>query len=210
MSLYIIFKHTFYTYTYVYIHRRHDNDCIDGAALFYTSTLHPSTFDNLRHYIAHRSDPTLPSTIQPQHVESTCVFIPAGWDTWEKIKTLEESHLCKEVDTKQDDIIQNQSGGRVTKALLSIYREAIPEPGHGNQDPGLQPTVTSEDEQIFYARYFQQPSIVRSSLPPSLSTTFLRELKDWEASTSTFSSEDITEVIFFYFVIISNNVNIFR
>ena len=103
------------------------------------------------------------------------------------------------MDTKQDDIIQNQLGGAITASLLSIYREAIPDPGHENQDTGLQSIVTSEDEQILYARYFRQSSAVRLLSPPSLSTTFLRELKDWEASTSTFASEDTIEVTFFFF-----------
>ncbi|KAG2226028.1 hypothetical protein INT45_002494, partial [Circinella minor] len=162
--------------------------CNYGAALFYTSTFHPSTFNNLREYIAHRSDSTIPSTIQPQHAESTRVLIPAGWDTWEKIKALEENSQCK-VEKEWNDIIQNQSGDEITTGH-SIYCEAIPEPVYENQCQGSQSTVTSEDEQVLYARYFQHSSAVQPPLPPPLSTTFLRELEHCKASISISPPKD--------------------
>ncbi|KAI9269103.1 dynein light intermediate chain-domain-containing protein [Phascolomyces articulosus] len=177
-----------------------------GAGLFYTSTFYPSTFDTLRTYIAYRSEEQDPSTtittdnndkmtmriptIQPHYVESSCVTIPAGWDTWEKIKLLEENYQCQEMDKAWEEVYDGKEGGVIKTMALSIYHEAVSEPTLENSDQVLQPSVTSEDEQILYARFFNSSNVIRPPPPPPLSTTFLRELAHREATMPTTSPKE--------------------
>ncbi|KAG1123290.1 hypothetical protein G6F42_010687 [Rhizopus arrhizus] len=134
-----------------------------GAALFYTSTLHPYTFHNLREYILHR---TLTTSAKPyqfhlkaQVIERDTVLVPSGWDSWGKIKVLREGFDCDHVsegwDADMDAVIDRQNPGNT--GARGTYEEAIP-----NGESEIQPqyniptTAICEDEQSFYDRHYEK------------------------------------------------------
>lgn len=100
--------------------------------MFYTSTLHPYTFHNLREYILHR---TLTTSAKPyqfhlkaQVIERDTVLVPSGWDSWGKIKILKEGFDCENVsegwDVDMDAVIDRQKPGNT--GARGTYEEAIP------------------------------------------------------------------------------------
>lgn len=70
--------------------------------MFYTSTLQPYTFHNLRQYILHRllttSSKSYPFKLKAQVVERDAVLVPAGWDSWGKLRVLREGFDCDAVN----------------------------------------------------------------------------------------------------------------
>ncbi|KAF7731782.1 hypothetical protein EC973_008297 [Apophysomyces ossiformis] len=142
-----------------------------GAALFYTSTLQPYTFHNLRQYILHRLL-TMPSKPFPfmkkvQVVERDCVLVPSGWDSWGKVKVLREGFDCEGVqqgwDADMEAILDRQQPG--PNGARAIFEETIPDPELEEQPLNLPPTVPCEDEQIFFERHFE--TLQRASEGPS-------------------------------------------
>lgn len=107
---------------------------IDGAALFYTSTLQPYTFHNLRQYILHRllSTPTkpYPFNMKAQVIERDVVLVPSGWDSWGKLRVLREGFDCEAVnqgwDTDMDAVTDRQQPG--AHGARGIYEEVISDP----------------------------------------------------------------------------------
>lgn len=103
---------------------------LDGAALFYTSTLHPHTFHNLRQYTLHRllSVPSKPYPFgtRAMVVERDTVLVPAGWDSWGKVRVLREGFDCEgassEWDADLDEGEAKEGGAR------KIYEEVIADP----------------------------------------------------------------------------------
>ncbi|CAG8725000.1 10819_t:CDS:2, partial [Dentiscutata erythropus] len=75
-----------------------------GAALFYTTTRDPKTFENLRQYVLHRflgskssssdAKSTYTLTVKPNFVERDTVLVPTGWDSWNQIKFLRDGFDC--------------------------------------------------------------------------------------------------------------------
>ncbi|KAG2216387.1 hypothetical protein INT45_004805 [Circinella minor] len=132
-----------------------------GAALFYTSTLHPYTFHNLRQYILHRLLTTqtkaYPFSLKAQVVERDSVMVPAGWDSWGKIRVLREGFDCEGVhqgwDADMESIIDRQDPG--AHGARGVYEEAIPDPEAEEQPLNIQPPVTCEDEQVFFERHYE-------------------------------------------------------
>ncbi|KAG2186893.1 hypothetical protein INT44_003120 [Umbelopsis vinacea] len=138
-----------------------------GAALFYTSTLHPHTFHNLRQYILHRllTVPTkpYPFSTRAMVVERDTVLVPAGWDSWGKIRVLREGFDCEGASSEWDDdlVEDGEHEGRARK----VYEEVIPDPEADEQPLNLQPAIAAEDEQVFLERHFE--TLQRTSESPS-------------------------------------------
>jgi hypothetical protein len=83
---------------------------VDGASLFYTSFRQPKTITNLRHHIlrrlmlanaANKGSTATKDTIRNQPdilaevAEKDTVQVPAGWDSFGKIRVLRESFDCE-------------------------------------------------------------------------------------------------------------------
>ncbi|KAI9322309.1 dynein light intermediate chain-domain-containing protein [Dichotomocladium elegans] len=138
-----------------------------GAALFYTSTLHPYTFHNLRQYILHRLLTThskaFPFTLKAQVIERDSVMVPTGWDTWGKIRVLREGFDCEYVhqgwDADLESIMDRQEPG--PHGARGEYEEAIPDPEIEEQPLNTSPPVTCEDEQVFFERHHETLRPVR-------------------------------------------------
>ncbi|KAI8389480.1 dynein light intermediate chain-domain-containing protein [Blakeslea trispora] len=134
-----------------------------GAALFYTSTLNPHTFHNLREYLLHRtlttSSKPYPFSLKAQVVERDTVLVPSGWDSWGKIKVLREGFECDRVsegwDADMDAVFERQNPG--STGARGTYEEAIPDDNESTIQPQHIPVITTcEDEQSFYDRYFEK------------------------------------------------------
>ncbi|KAI8075542.1 dynein light intermediate chain-domain-containing protein [Thamnidium elegans] len=132
-----------------------------GAALFYTSTLHPYTYHNLREYILHRvlttSTKPYPFHIKAQVIERDTVLVPSGWDSWGKIKVLREGFDCENLsdgwDADMDAVIDRQSPGKL--GARGIYEDSILN-GDSEVQPQHIPTTTiCEDEQSFFERHYE-------------------------------------------------------
>lgn len=103
----------------------------DGAALLYTSTLHPYTFHSLREYILHRvlNTPSKPYSfhLKAQVIERDTVLVPSGWDSWGKIRILREGFDCDHVsegwDADMDAVIDRQNPGNT--GARGTYEESI-------------------------------------------------------------------------------------
>lgn len=104
---------------------------VDGAALFYTSTLHPYTYHNLREYILHRvlttSTKPYPFHIKAQVIERDTVLVPSGWDSWGKIKILREGFDCENLndgwDADMDAVMDRQMPDKL--GARGIYEDSI-------------------------------------------------------------------------------------
>ncbi|KAF7721649.1 hypothetical protein EC973_004325 [Apophysomyces ossiformis] len=144
-----------------------------GASLFYTSTLHPYTFHNLRQYILHRvlttSTKSYTFHLKAQVVERDTVLVPSGWDSWGKIRVLKEGFDCDGVhqgwDADMDALADRQQPG--AHGARGFYEEAIPDPDTEEQPLNISPVVVCEDEQVFYERHFdtlqRAPEVQRHS-----------------------------------------------
>ncbi|SAL98313.1 hypothetical protein [Absidia glauca] len=142
-----------------------------GAALFYTSTLRPYTFHNLRQYILHRvlttASKTYPYLIKAQVVERDSVAVPSGWDSWGKIRVLRDGFDCEAVnqgwDADMEALLDRQPHG--AHGARGLYEEVIISPGTEEQPLNVPPPMTCEDEQVFLERHFE--TLQRASDGPS-------------------------------------------
>ncbi|KAI8058955.1 dynein light intermediate chain-domain-containing protein [Gilbertella persicaria] len=132
-----------------------------GAALLYTSTLQPYTYHNLRQYIIHRllttSTKAYPFQLKAQVVERDAVLVPAGWDSWGKLRVLREGFDCEAVhqgwDSDMDAVADRQQPG--FHGARGNYEEVIADPNSKEQPlSNIPPPVTCEDEQVFLERHF--------------------------------------------------------
>ncbi|KAI9263502.1 dynein light intermediate chain-domain-containing protein [Helicostylum pulchrum] len=132
-----------------------------GAALFYTSTLHPHTYHNLREYILHRvlttSTKPYPFHIKAQVIERDTVLVPSGWDSWGKIKILREGFDCENLsdgwDADMDAVMDRQNPDKL--GARGIYEDSILN-GDSEVQPQHIPTTTiCEDEQSFFERHYE-------------------------------------------------------
>lgn len=129
--------------------------------MFYTSTLHPYTFHNLRQYILHRllttNTKAYPFNLKAQVIERDSVLVPAGWDSWGKIRVLREGFDCEEVhqewDADMEAIMDRQQPG--AHGARGVYEEVIPDPETVEQPLNISPPVTCEDEQVFFERHHE-------------------------------------------------------
>lgn len=125
-----------------------NNLLLDGASLFYTSIHHPHTFADLRQYLLHRlltpstlSNPTTPSSFpfkkRAQVVERDQVMVPAGWDSFGKIKVLRNGFDCEgvaqgwELDEQTRELPSSEgaesNGGNPAGARF-VYEDVITNP----------------------------------------------------------------------------------
>ncbi|KAI8056302.1 dynein light intermediate chain-domain-containing protein [Gilbertella persicaria] len=134
-----------------------------GAALFYTSTLNPYTFHNLREYILHRtlttSSKPYPFHLKAQVIERDTVLVPSGWDSWGKIKVLREGFECDFVsegwDADMDAVMDRQKPANT--GARGNFEEAIPNGDASEIQPQHIPVTTMcEDEQSFYDRHYEK------------------------------------------------------
>lgn len=113
-----------------------------GAALFYTSTLQPYTFHNLRQYILHRllttATKSYPFKLKAQVVERDAVLVPAGWDSWGKLRVLRDGFDCESVhqgwESDMDAVTDRQQPG--THGARGNYEEVITNPNANDQVSG--------------------------------------------------------------------------
>ncbi|OAJ36546.1 hypothetical protein BDEG_20709 [Batrachochytrium dendrobatidis JEL423] len=169
-----------------------------GAALFYVSQQRPDTIINLRSYILHRllsknSQTVNSDTVQSsrklagyeftgcaQTVECDAVSIPAGWDSWGKIRVLRDGFPC-EVYSGINDSDLAQSTQDPTSGPL--YMPALIEPE--NDQDFLQkhlPLLMKLDEQ---SRVNSSAGTSLASSPASNPMTTSQLLNDKTASHST-------------------------
>jgi dynein light intermediate chain 1 len=117
--------------------------------LFYTSTLQPYTFHNLRQYILHRllttSTKSYPFKLKAQVIERDAVLVPAGWDSWGKLRVLREGFDCDAVhqgwDSDMDAVTDRQQPG--IHGARGNYEEVI-------INPNSQEQVRKKDMYILY------------------------------------------------------------
>lgn len=110
-----------------------------GAALFYTSTLQPYTFHNLRQYILHRllttSSKSYPFKLKAQVVERDAVLVPSGWDSWGKLRVLRDGFDCDAVhqgwDADMDAVTDRQQPG--SHGARGNYEDLIHNPNSDDQ-----------------------------------------------------------------------------
>ncbi|KAI8980273.1 dynein light intermediate chain-domain-containing protein [Pilobolus umbonatus] len=132
-----------------------------GASLFYTSTLQPHTFHYLREYLLHRllrnSNKSYPFQFRAQVIERDSVVVPAGWDTWGKIKALKEGFDCEILsegfDMDMEAIRDHQQPGLA--GASGMYEESIPNFELEAQPHYIPITTVCEDEQAFYDRHYE-------------------------------------------------------
>ncbi|KAG9303822.1 hypothetical protein G9A89_018719 [Geosiphon pyriformis] len=140
-----------------------------GAALFYTTPRQSMTFTNLRQYILHRllgeksfSSDTKSNygfNVKAQVLERDTVMVPAGWDTWGKIKTIREDFECErmlqgwdyDMEVNPDVATTDRINGESISAKKD-YDEVV---YHQDSDkPSVQSMIVAEDEQDFFKRHF--------------------------------------------------------
>ncbi|KAG0343786.1 hypothetical protein BG004_004998 [Podila humilis] len=165
--------------TFDYIQQSLRTICLKyGASLFYTSIHHPHTFANLRQYLLHRlltpsslSNPTTPSSFsfkkRAQVVERDQVMVPAGWDSFNKIKVLRNGFDCEgvangwELDEQSAATLPATAEGAETSkgdpaGARLVYEEVIINPKLNHAPATMQPIITAEDDQVFLDRFFDQ------------------------------------------------------
>ncbi|KAG0737946.1 hypothetical protein G6F57_011054 [Rhizopus arrhizus] len=127
-----------------------------GAALFYTSSYQPYTYHQLREYILHRlltiNGKPYPFQSRAQVVERDTVFVPSGWDSWNKIKVLREGFDCESISEGWDE---NMDADNSQTGAIGIYQEAIPNEESDSQPEHVSVATVCEDEQVFYERHFE-------------------------------------------------------
>ncbi|KAI8092780.1 dynein light intermediate chain-domain-containing protein [Halteromyces radiatus] len=128
-----------------------------GAALFYTSTSHPHTFTDLRQYILHRTLINASFQKQAQVMDRDTLMIPAGWDSWKKIKVLEEHFDCRSVSDLWDMDMKAWEIGQpanMTQGLQAMYTNAIHKQPGFDYVPSTNPSlILCQDEQTFLERH---------------------------------------------------------
>ena len=88
-----------------------------GASLHYVSTHRPQTLFSFRSYVLHR---LLGQSLKDkaQVVERDTVFVPAGWDSFGKIRTLREFD-CESLSSQTGDIYRATIKAPTDDTLLS-------------------------------------------------------------------------------------------
>lgn len=132
-----------------------------GAALFYTGTGHPQTFPSLRSYILHRLFHTtakpFPFYTRAQVIERDTALVPAGWDSWGKIKVLREGFDCDGVSRGWDVDVDGEAGymegEEKVPGARGVYESVIKGREEATQII-LHPPTTWEDEQLFYEKHY--------------------------------------------------------
>lgn len=107
--------------------------------MFYTSTLQPYTFHNLRQYILHRllttSTKSYPFKLKAQVVERDAVLVPSGWDSWGKLRVLRDGFDCDAVhlgwDSDMDAVTDRQQPG--AHGARGNYEDVIHNPNSEDQ-----------------------------------------------------------------------------
>ncbi|KAG0033780.1 hypothetical protein BGZ82_005980 [Podila clonocystis] len=160
--------------TFDYIQQSLRTICLKyGASLFYTSIHHPHTFANLRQYLLHRlltpstlSNPTTPSSFpfkkRAQVVERDQVMVPAGWDSFGKIKVLRNGFDCEGVahgweldeQTREVPSSEGESNGGNPAGARFVYEDVITNPKLNHAPATIQPIIAAEDDQLFLDRFF--------------------------------------------------------
>ncbi|CAG8597025.1 4447_t:CDS:2, partial [Scutellospora calospora] len=133
-----------------------------GAALFYTTTRDPKTFENLRQYIHHR---LLGSkfNVEPNYVERDTVLVPTGWDSWNQIKYLRDGFDCDGLLQGWDlDMTGEKETTEDAEEVISVKKvyEDVPLTG-----PSI---IEAEDEQEFFKRHFDTLQKANNERPPSV------------------------------------------
>lgn len=64
-----------------------------------------------------------PFQSRAQVVERDTVFVPSGWDSWNKIKVLREGFDCESISEGWDE---NMDADNSQTGAIGIYQEAIP------------------------------------------------------------------------------------
>ena len=144
---------------------------LDGAALFYTATNQPQTYNHLRQYLLHRlytipipphsddlavslpvsdshspaqdqnhaaalTNSRFPFSLRANVLDKEAVMVPAGWDSWGKIKVLREGFEPQEMlDGLEESLQQSASGSEMSeeeqgRGLQGVWRGMIPELEH--------------------------------------------------------------------------------
>ncbi|KAF9975450.1 hypothetical protein BGZ73_000903 [Actinomortierella ambigua] len=161
--------------TFDYIQQSLRTICLKyGASLFYTSIHYPHTFANLRQYLLHRlltpsslsNAPQTPSSFpfkkRAQVVERDQVMVPAGWDSFGKIKVLRSGFDCEglvqgwdlNLDPKTAADAANNSAEPAMGAR-QVYEEVIVNPQLSHAPATVQPLITAEDDQVFLERFYE-------------------------------------------------------
>lgn len=190
----------------------------DGAALFFTSRLHPETFERLRAYILHRlyttPTPFNPSTTQYANVPSTptssktpaavplpqstrhqypfpyranavhrsTLLIPAGWDTWGKIRALRDDFSPETTLSGWMADIGMQAAEELEgngTSLARVWRDYIVDVEASSLPPSSTHTkIEAQDEQDFLRLHYDilkreaaKPGATRGGPPGGGATT---------------------------------------
>ncbi|CAG8717279.1 11392_t:CDS:2, partial [Racocetra persica] len=142
-----------------------------GAALFYTTTRDPKTFENLRQYIHHRLLGSKSSSndaksiysfnVKPNYVERDTVLVPTGWDSWNLIKCLRDGFDCDGLLQGWDlDMTGEKETTEDAEEVISakkVYEEVVV---HIDNDK-------VKDEQEFFSRHFETLQKANNERPPS-------------------------------------------
>ncbi|KAJ8325582.1 hypothetical protein O5D80_005791 [Batrachochytrium dendrobatidis] len=188
-----------------------------GAALFYVSQQRPDTIINLRSYILHRllsknSQTVNSDTVQSsrklagyeftgcaQTVERDAVSIPAGWDSWGKIRVLRDGFPCEVYSGINDSDLAQSTQDPTSGPLCSVipmYQTVVADRSLNILDmPAL---IEPENDQDFLQKHLpllmklDEQSRVNSSAGTSLASspasnpmTTSQLLNDKTASHST-------------------------
>ncbi|CAG8533186.1 10213_t:CDS:2 [Ambispora leptoticha] len=173
--------------TFVFIQQSLRTICLKyGAALFYTSVKQSQTFSDLRQYILHRllgenssSNDTKSNyafTKKANVIAQDIVMVPAGWDSWGKIKVVRDEFDCESwLKSWDHDMLEGQSRARNEEVEdetdLSFLKEYDSFVTHKDSDkPTIQNLIVAEDEQEFFERHFdaQQKGISERFTSPSV------------------------------------------
>lgn len=116
----------------------------------------------MRQYILHRLLTTATKSysfkLKAQVVERDSVLVPAGWDSWGKLRVLREGFDCEAVhqgwDSDMDAVADRQQPG--AHGCRGNYEQVIANP-NATELPltNVPPPVTCEDEQAFLDRHFE-------------------------------------------------------
>ena len=178
-----------------------------GSALIYTSINKPSSFTLLRNYVHHRlfqpdSSVHSPRSFNFYHrpiiIERDSIFIPSGWDSWGKIKTLRDGIEPNDpvlldgwdydLNYQKNLLIDSSfNQNKSNQSSSTIYENIIQDP-HKNQHNNYQNTfkpIIAEDENQFLSKHFESLSKDPQRDPRN---TFKLQPKAMNENNSTYSS----------------------
>ncbi|KAF8967566.1 hypothetical protein BGZ46_000148 [Entomortierella lignicola] len=168
--------------TFDYIQQSLRTICLKyGASLFYTSIHHPHTFADLRQYLLHRlltpstlNNPqqqpsSFPFRLRAQVVERDQVMVPAGWDSFGKIKVLRNGFDCEDVATGWELDLRGDGAEPTGSGARQVYEEVIINPKLSHAPEAIQPLITAEDDQVFLESFFG--TLQRANERPSGAST---------------------------------------